>query len=63
MLNAAFYSNRSSNSKKKKEANPIFRETAKVLTLPLKGSDRDISWKTPVLAQGSILSDDTGSPP
>lgn len=46
-----------------KEANPIFREIAKVLTLPLKVSDIEISQKSRGLVQGSVHGDDMHTPP
>lgn len=46
-----------------KEANPIFREIAKVLTLPLKVSDIDILQRSRGLVQGSVHSDDMSTPP
>lgn len=46
-----------------KEANPIFREIAKLLTLPLKVSDIDISQKSRGLVQGGVHRDDMGAPP
>lgn len=59
LLNASFYSNFFLTQK---EANPIFRKIAKVLTLPLKVSDRDISQKSGGLVPGSVHSADRAPP-